>query len=280
MESFEIRVKNLFNEYDKCSSLSHRGRIKLFKSILTELKNEPYLKSVYDDVKNDMMAYYRELHLTNDYRAIEYFEREFRETELKKIIFPAYVYQDRQNVHCFTSSMIKAIKCLTSDYPVKYERPFEHVFLDYIEKAEEPLTENIKAVDVFASVYAFIFSHKDKDEMLKRLHEEMNDSSHMCLVGHVTRLVNSIRGFESSIEIDMDEYERERAIFFYKLNKMVNIDHFLTSIQHIVNDVNSSIYHELRENKNDMKLLQDYSKHKWEKNNNIYSFSANNATLN
>jgi len=280
MESFEIRVKNLFNEYDKCSSLSYRERIRLFKNILAELKNEPYLKSVYDDVRNDMMAYYRELHLTNDYRAIEYFEREFRFTDLNKIIFPAYVYQDRQNVHCFTSSMIKAIKCLTNDYPVKYERPFEHVFLDYIEKAEEPVIENIKAVDVFASVYAFILSHKDKDEMLKRLNEEMNDSSHMCLVGHVTRLVNSIRGFESSIEIDMDEYERERAIFFYKLNKMINIDHFMTSIQQIVNDVNSSMYHELRENKNDMKLLEDYSKHKWEKNNNIYSFSANNAALN
>lgn len=48
---------------------------------------------------------------------------------------------------------------------------------------------------ILVQIYSYIQSNKDKDEMMKRLIEELEDMYDTCSSGFVTRLVNSITGF-------------------------------------------------------------------------------------
>ena len=48
---------------------------------------------------------------------------------------------------------------------------------------------------VLVAVWNVIRSHKDKDEMIRRLAEEIHEGVGQCNTGRVTRLVNALRGF-------------------------------------------------------------------------------------
>ena len=49
--------------------------------------------------------------------------------------------------------------------------------------------------EVLVSVWIVIRGHKDRDEMTKRLAEEVAEGVGMCAGGRVGRLINSLRGF-------------------------------------------------------------------------------------
>ena len=50
-------------------------------------------------------------------------------------------------------------------------------------------------LNTLVSVWILIRSHKDKDEMTKRIAEEVAEGVGMCAGGRVGRLINSLRGF-------------------------------------------------------------------------------------
>lgn len=72
---------------------------------------------------------------------------------------------------------------------------------------------------VFDHVWSYIQRHKDKDELVKRLREEVIDSRGMCSNGKITRLVNSLQGFMDGLESPVSKME----MFQNKIAKLMDI---------------------------------------------------------
>jgi hypothetical protein len=53
----------------------------------------------------------------------------------------------------------------------------------------------ITMIDVFISVWLWISEHKEREELEKRLLEELKEMDKMCTTGHLARLINVIQGF-------------------------------------------------------------------------------------
>lgn len=268
---------NLMNLYDKESELSDYERIEMYSQIIEELKSD----KIFDIILFDIIASLRNFHdelltrplgresLPNG-NALEYFNLKFSHiftspSELK--INQNHIYNDSQNVHEFVQSTIKVAKAIMSKYPVKYKRPLEKlfdgrkfkVFFDVIENAT---VNGIKACDIFASIYYYIINHEHKDEMIKRLIEEINDSRGTCASGHVTRMINSLRGFQNDFCTNLDEYESIKAIMFHKINKEINAcDLFsLDDFEFLINSGKLTFTKDLQTT---LRILKDYSKTEW-----------------
>lgn len=124
------------------------------------------------------------------------------------------VYQDGQSVHNneINKSVIQAAKSLQTQYPAKTRLNFDTSLLKDLSphqrhKAETALHriatddatfgENITLSNLFQSLQSFILSSPDKDELNKRLIQELGDMSGTCASGHLSRLVNVVQGFNA-----------------------------------------------------------------------------------
>ena len=129
------------------------------------------------------------------------------------------VYSDTQNVHNKTinSSVLKAAIYLIE----KYRPNSKRVDIDDVKKILSKICGkydfySVDAVlqriqfdtscfthldyrfglyDVFNALWNFIIEHEHKDELLKRLVEEMIAMSGYCSTGHLSRFINVIQGF-------------------------------------------------------------------------------------
>lgn len=124
------------------------------------------------------------------------------------------VYQDGQSVHNteINKSVLQAAKSLQAQYPMKTRLSFDTSLLKDLSpeqrrKAEASLHriatddatfgENITLSNLFQSLQSFILSSSDKDELNKRLIQELGDMSGTCASGHLSRLVNVVQGFNA-----------------------------------------------------------------------------------
>jgi hypothetical protein len=108
-------------------------------------------------------------------------------------------------------------------------------------------------------------AHPHKDEMIKRLYEEINEAVGTCVFGHFSRLVNSLGGFECGFDLQLEEYEADKARVFHQLNKRLNIvdiDTFEHQIETIVNSQDFEQYMP-KSFSNTVSILADYTKTEW-----------------
>ncbi len=76
---------------------------------------------------------------------------------------------------------------------------------------------NRTLMDILCMMWAYICQHEHKDELVKRLEEELVDASGLCSTGHAFRLLNIISGYdEVSIGISIEDE------FLAKVHKMLN----------------------------------------------------------
>ena len=157
------------------------------------------------------------------------------------------IYNDTQNVH--TSSINDSV------LQIAYELSKENVS----EKNFEQEIKNLKSIDIkinnsinkifndksvykngvnlkktFLGLLHFINNHKDKDELNKRLQEELREMSDLCTTGHLSRLTNTIQGFDISkkLEIKIDPLEE----FFAKLSSKVQLNIDNDALDWIISD--------------------------------------------
>jgi len=274
--SFSIKLMNLMNLYDKESELSDYERIEMYSQIIEELKSDKIFDIILFDIIASLRNFYQEL-LDRDGQsegssenALEYFNLKFSDfTSPNLKINQNHIYNDSQNVHEFVHSTIKVAKAIMSKYPVKYKRPLEKlfdgrkfkVFFDVIENAT---VNGIKACDIFASIYYYIINHEHKEEMIKRLIEEIHESKDTCASGHVTRMINSLRGFQNDFCTNLNEYESIKAIMFHKINKEINAcDLFsLDDFELLINSGKLTFTKDL-DLQTTLRILKDYSKTEW-----------------
>jgi hypothetical protein len=72
------------------------------------------------------------------------------------------------------------------------------------------------------SVYNYILNHKHKEEIFKIMNKEMNESICKCFTGRISRLVNTLNGFDENIKIEISEAEQIGNICIIIKEKLEN----------------------------------------------------------
>lgn len=139
----------------------------------------------------------------------------------------ATVYDDTQNVHNhkINESVIQSAQNIlkmnaTPSPMVDVEKQLEQYYPDY-QKNKEKIKNSMNRIrsdpskfkgettisQVFDKVVGIISNSRHKQEMWRRLGEEMTEMNQLCATGHLSRLVNVVQGFDdvpSDIQIKMD----------------------------------------------------------------------------
>lgn len=140
------------------------------------------------------------------------------QTELEKTI-----YSNKENVHklneTFANYTVKMHKKLLGSFPhidniclqiedliVKFCVSDEDIF--FIRKSIDRImlettlhTERkISTSEIFRLVWTIVNGHVSKDELLKRIIEELTDMGNTCSSGHAKRLINVMVGFDDQLE--------------------------------------------------------------------------------
>lgn len=158
--------------------------------------------------------------LLDQYRRLE--RRAFNAMNKK-----ATVYDDTQNVHNhkINETVIESVKNImghtTTPSPlVMVERELSAYYPDY-HKHKEKIQSSINRIrsdpskfrgettisQVFDRIVAIISNSRHKEEMWKRLGEELVEMNQLCATGHLSRIVNVIQGFDdvpNEFQIRMD----------------------------------------------------------------------------
>lgn len=186
------------------------------------------------------------------------------------------VYEDRQNVHNnfinettlnIASEIIKTYSPLN---PLSYTQyRINNLNENDILKIEESIHRintdtskfkyDITLYKLYQSVLQFIELHKDKEELYKRLVEELIDMHKKCVSGHLARLVSVVQGFEIDFSnqvsnIDHEIYAKIKHIIEKEIQESNNMDNI---IEDMLSD-NKEIYYSF--------IKQTINKHK----NNLY----------
>lgn len=138
------------------------------------------------------------------------------------------VYDDTQNVHNHTinqsvidsAQQIMANENQSANVSVDVERELQRYYPDYeankktIQKSlnrirtdPSKFKNNTTISDVFDKVVGIISRSRHKEEMWKRMGQEMMEMNQLCATGHLSRIVNVLQGFEDvphEFQIKMD----------------------------------------------------------------------------
>ena len=267
--NFGEKLRYLTAKYlDK--NYSHRERIFMFKELIGLLKAEESFVMIFKEIKQDLRKYYEELLILNNFDLLRFFEQSFPDVEFHKQVHK-HLYTDAHNVHKIVNPTVDVARQIIEKYPAVYVKPFEHDFFTTIEKAEP--YHDVSLTELFASINLMIRTHKHKKEMRKRLMEEINESSGVCITGHITRLINSIRGFDDvEFDIIVDNYEIDRARIFHQFNNLVDLDNFMNSVETISNEIIDQIETPPALL---LQILKDYTKREWCLSNGKFTMCEN-----
>lgn len=146
------------------------------------------------------------------------------------------VYSDNENIHTSSiqESLKKSIMSLSNDVITKYIEVMDFI-IDY---NKEDVIKNCQNKTTFLNTFLryedilnFVIHRIDnsdhKEELIKRLNQEIYDSKNLCFVGKITRLVNTLCGFFDDIIIGISENEQIQNIILTCL-RSENIDENFT----------------------------------------------------
>ena len=140
-------------------------------------------------------------------------------------------FGDSQSVHSSSiqESLKKSINNLMKD-PFTCEKkiivntllPFKLKcilsLLSYLDDEDYHSTLLLTFYDIFVKVFGRIVNSEHKEELIRRLDEEMMESKDKCFTGRITRLLNVLNGFYEDIQITISNNERISAIILSTLD--------------------------------------------------------------
>uniref|UniRef100_A0A6C0E9Y3 Uncharacterized protein n=1 Tax=viral metagenome TaxID=1070528 RepID=A0A6C0E9Y3_9ZZZZ len=141
------------------------------------------------------------------------------------------LFNDYQNIHSSSiqESVKKSIDNLMKD-PFTCEKEFivESLLtyklncisslLSYLDDKDYHSTLLLTFYEVFVKVFGRISNSPYKEDLMRRLDEEMMESECKCFTGRITRLLNVLNGFYEDIQITISNNERISAIILLTLN--------------------------------------------------------------
>ncbi len=78
---------------------------------------------------------------------------------------------------------------------------------------------SVSLLNLLIRSYYYIQSHQYKDDLMKRLCEELCDMSDTCTTGHIGRLVNIFSGYELTISMPIEE--EIKSCVYARLNRII-----------------------------------------------------------
>ena len=133
------------------------------------------------------------------------------------------VYGDGQNVHNhhIQEGIVKSINYITSIKPaIKITNLKDKIInlqlsmltiqtlFEYIDDNSVHSVINITFEELLISVLDFILKNQHKEELLKILDVEMQDSLCKCFTGRMSRLINVLNGYDEHIVINISDTEQ------------------------------------------------------------------------
>jgi Leucine-rich repeat (LRR) protein len=131
------------------------------------------------------------------------------------------VYNDQQNVHdhniqkCIRESINKVIldrPCV--DFNLMFQQIVENdileeetkkILVDFSSNEDIHSLLGITFKELLLSVWSIIIQNKHQKDILAILNTEMKDSMCKCFLGRMSRLINSLNGFDERVQIQMDD---------------------------------------------------------------------------
>lgn len=146
------------------------------------------------------------------------------------------IYKDTQNVHDskVQKTIFKSIQHLIKDknvIPYKYDDLIQFLkketveqLLFYLENEEVHSYYLLTFKELFEFVWNRIICHEHKEELYKRLDEEMKDAECKCFTGCMNRLVNVLSTYYDDIHINISNASQIGAIIINEKNKLIDYD--------------------------------------------------------
>jgi len=134
---------------------------------------------------------------------------------------------DEESVHrSSTQSMITDSLAIVLRYPVAEQDtlaemytsvfcPWNQLEADYNNLTISLYSQTVTYRDVLDHVWAFIKGHEHREDLCRRLAEELSDSVGVCANGRLARLLNTLQGYDLSLpsaESFQDRFARLRAL--------------------------------------------------------------------
>lgn len=256
LRSFSERLMVLLNMLDHEHQLSHQDRITMYQQLLGEVTPEDDAQ-LFNDIIHLLKQFHTEL---EGHPYLDHFESLFKRwiPERRK-----HVYLNGQNVHIFTGSSVQVALRIMIDHPQPYFRPFNHPFFDVIENCDPISTRcshEIHLTTLFASIFHYIMNHEFKESLMERLVQEMDESQGMCVMGHFTRLVNSVSGF-NDYDIILDDFEADKARVFHYFNTHIDLFDVDTISRQIMVLLTTKEFN--IDTTTMMRILHDYTQQSW-----------------
>jgi hypothetical protein len=184
----------------------------------------------------------------------------------------ATVYNDTQNIHNHevNKQAMDVAENLTTDESLEQKNTLniegilEKTYKDYdlhkdkikkslnrIQTDPARFKNDITIKSVYDKTCQYISKSKHKDELIKRLGDELVEMSNLCSTGHLTRVLNSIQGFDDTpenLKIKMSFGDEIYASLNHYLNKQLQND---TNADQLLDDM-------ISDNKNEKKRYNDF----------------------
>lgn len=161
------------------------------------------------------------------------------------------VYNDAQSVHksSIQQAVKKSIITLLKDKPkFDYDNVLEQILADDIlsETTKQSLSEYSTDTDIHSilqitfgellvAVWNRIVSNEHSSEIKQILNSEMSDALCMCFTGRISRLINCLNGFDSDVNIGLDDSEQIGTIIII-VKQQLGADYTLEKHRHVVTE--------------------------------------------
>lgn len=142
------------------------------------------------------------------------------------------IYHDSQNVH--SSSVQDKIRSMLVDIPHSSDLEFKECVKGLLAERDDnkvrkaitkiSTTTSYRMQDVFCFIWKRICKSPHRAELVNRLHEELSDMSEQCVTGCVTRLFNTLSGFDDKFTILFSIKEELTASWNRLLMKTMSAD--------------------------------------------------------
>lgn len=235
-ENREIKMFILRNENDsiigyKCKELIKRYNITVeredeFNNIEIEVK--PKRENITDkineklknggDEKRKIYLNRRNIYENGQNVHITEINESMKEIVIKLYKKYGYIFKEKIKWMNQLSTFIYSLK-LDIVSLTKIKGSFDRILSD----TSTFTSENLTMLDICLLVWKTITEDKNKEELQKRLVEELIDMNGMCSTGHTTRLINILSGFFDEYTIKTHYKDQIKVYLTNHYNKLLNI---------------------------------------------------------
>lgn len=99
---------------------------------------------------------------------------------------------------------------------------------------------DVTLCDILIMVWMKIKSSADKEELEKRLVEEMEEMNGMCATGHLSRLVNVLSGFFDNMSVRISFKDQIKNYIYNHLNKVLMSNKYTDLAEKIIDEMTES----------------------------------------